>query len=229
MNSKQLYSEYNFHEIEDKFNLQFEDKELLVKAFVHPSYNFEPNGNYQRLEFLGDSILQLVVSDYYYRQFPDQKEGDMTKQRAIVVNESSLAFVIKKYALEKYLVLGKSILSDNVELSDSYVADVYESFLAAIYLDFGMEVVTDFVKKTLIPEIDYLLCFEHNQDFKTQLQEIVQKNGAVKIIYSAEKVGNDFVADVLLEGIKIGSGTGKNKKAAEQAAAKSAIENMVEV
>lgn len=229
MDYNQLYDEFKFYEIEERFNLKFEDKELLVKAFVHPSYNFDVNANYQRLEFLGDSILQLVVSDYYYKNFFDLKEGEMTKQRAIVVNESSLAYVIKKQNLEKYLILGKSILSDNLELSDSYVADVYESLLAAIYLSFSMEKVEKFIYDTLIPEFEYLLSFEHNQDFKTKLQEIVQKNGAVKIVYVAEKRNTEFEADVFLEGIKIGSGIGKNKKAAEQNAAKNAIANMVEV
>lgn len=228
MDYNRLYSEYNFQELEKKFDLIFDDKELLVKAFIHPSYNFDVNSNYQRLEFLGDSILQLVVSDYYYRKFPNQKEGEMTKQRAIVVNESSLAYVIKKHDIQKYLILGKSILSDNLELSDSYVADIYESLLAAIYLDFSMDEVTKFVDKTLIPEFEYLLSFEHNQDFKTKLQEIVQKNGAVKIEYQAEKHNAEFLAEVFLEGIKIGAGVGRNKKAAEQNAAKNAIENMVE-
>ncbi len=224
---QKYYFEKNFNEIEKKYNITFEDKDLLVKAFVHPSLFAEKNDNYQRLEFLGDSILQMVISDYMYRTRPNQKEGQMSKERAILVSEFSLAFLIKKEGLEKYLLLGKSILRDNVELSNSYVSDVYESFVAALYLDRGYAVAEEFIKNTLIKNYDLLMDQDVAKDYKTALQEELQVNGSINIKYNTYRNNKEFRSDVYLEDAKIGTGYGKTKKAAEQQAAKTALNSKV--
>ncbi len=221
---QKYYNEKNFQEIETKYGLDFDDKNLLVKAFVHPSLFPENNANYQRLEFLGDSILQMVVSDYMYRTRPEQREGQMSKERAILVSEFSLSFLIKREGLDKYLLLGKSILKDNVELSNSYVSDVYESFVAAIYLDKGYRAAEKFITDTLIVNIDELLDQDVAKDYKTTLQEELQVNGTINIRYETKRMENQFESRVYLENVEIGLGTGKTKKAAEQQAAKSALQ-----
>ncbi len=221
---QKYYNEKNFHEIEEKYGLDFDDKNLLVKAFVHPSLFPENNANYQRLEFLGDSILQMVVSDYMYRTRPEQREGQMSKERAILVSEFSLSFLIKREGLDKYLLLGKSILKDNVELSNSYVSDVYESFVAAVYLDKGYRAAEKFITDTLIVNIDELLDQDVAKDYKTTLQEELQVNGTINIRYETKRMESQFESRVYLENVEIGLGTGKTKKAAEQQAAKSALQ-----
>ncbi len=224
---QKYYNERNFNEIEKKYGIEFKDKDLLVKAFVHPSLFAENNSNYQRLEFLGDSVLQMVVSDYMYRTKPDQREGQMSKERAILVSEFSLSFLIKREGLDKYLLLGKSILKDNAELSNSYVSDVYESFVAAIYLEKGYAAAEKFIFKTLIANIPELLAQDVAKDYKTTLQEELQVNGTINIKYETKRVDEIFQSHVYLENVEIGTGTGKTKKAAEQQAAKSALQARV--
>ncbi len=221
------YSERNFKAIEEKYDLHFNDKDLLVCAFVHPSLYAENNENYQRLEFLGDSVLQMVISDYMYKTRPNQREGQMSKERAILVSEFSLAYLIKQEGLEKFLLLGKSILKDSGELSDSYVSDIYESFVAAIYLDHGYRAAEKFIFDTLVANIDKLMDQDVAKDYKTKLQEELQVNGTINIRYETKRVENVFEAHVFLENVEIGSGKGKTKKAAEQQAAKSALQHRV--
>lgn len=220
---KKLYESNGFKEIELKYGLRFEDKSLLVKAFIHSSFDFGINNNYQRLEFLGDAILQMVVSDHMYRFLPNDREGVMSKKRSSLVSETSLAYLIRKEGLEKYIIFGKSMINEGKIDSDSYVADVYESFVAAIYLDRGYRQAEEFIKRTLVQNMDEILENEDNQDYKTKFQEIVQVNGAVSIQYKSTKEAEEFEAEVTLEGITVGKGRGKTKKKAEQNAAKDAI------
>lgn len=220
---KKLYEANGFNEIERKYGLRFEDKALLVKAFIHSSYDFGINNNYQRLEFLGDAILQMIISDYMYRFLPNDREGVMSKKRSSLVSETSLAYLIRQEDLDKFIIFGKSMINEGNTDSDSYVADVYESFIAAIYLDRGYDQAEEFVKRTLIKQWDKILDSEDNQDYKTKFQEIVQVNGAVSIQYKSAKSDEGFEAEVTLEGITVGKGHGKTKKKAEQNAAKDAI------
>ena len=228
MDFEQIYIDKNFNEIEQKYNIEFEDKIVFVKSFIHPSFLPDINQNYQRLEFLGDAILQMVVSDYMYRHLNGKTEGEMSKERAILVSENSLALIIKEEGLHKYLQLGKSILKENSELSDSYIADIYESFIAAIYIDQGYDVAEKFVMKTLITRIQMLLSQDSAIDYKTTLQEELQKNGPIKISYDTVKCADGFEANIYLEDLFIGCGTGKSKKIAEQKAAKNALEVRVD-
>lgn len=223
----QLYKKYRFHEIEEKYNFNFDDKELLIKAFTHGSFNNDLIGNYQRLEFLGDAVLQMIVSDYMYRFYSKKSEGDMSKERGALVSEYSLAYIIRKEKLDKYILFGNSLKKNEVQNTTSYVSDIYESFVAAIYLDFGYNKAEEFVKTTLIERKDEILEQDHLKDYKTELQEELQVNGAIEIKYISLPKENIFTSEVYLEGIKIGDGVGKTKKQAEQQAAKDALENRV--
>lgn len=223
----EFYEQYKFSRIEKKYNINFEDKILLVKAFTHGSFNNLSLGNYQRLEFLGDAVLQMVVSDYMYRFNSYQNEGEMSKERGALVSEFSLAYIMRQEQLEKFILFGRSVKRSEIGNSDSYIADVYEAFVAAIYLDQGYNCAEKFIKETLISRIDEILSHDDLKDYKTELQEELQVNGAIDIKYECETLEESFKANVLLEGIKIGTGIGKTKKKAEQQAAKDALLNRI--
>ncbi|MFV0289114.1 MAG: ribonuclease III [Mycoplasmatales bacterium] len=229
-NILRVYEEYNFASLEKKIGINFEDKELLIKAFTHGSFNKYNFENYQRLEFLGDAILQMSVSDYMYRQQNKDSEGLMSKQRGALVSEFSLAFVVRKEELNKYIIFGKSLKKTEVNNTNSYIADIYEALVAAIYLDKGYLVADNFIKKTLIERKDQILEHDILQDYKTLLQERLQINGSINIKYLTDTSlkNGEFKSQVILEDAIIGTGIGKTKKLAEQQAAKNALNNMVE-
>lgn len=222
-----IYKKNKFAELEKKYNLQFDDPELLIRAFTHGSYNNELIGNYQRLEFLGDAVLQMVVSDYMYRFHSGQSEGDMSKERGALVSEYALATVMRREKLDQYLIYGKSLRKEEIGSTTSYVSDVYEALVAAIFLDRGYNDAERFVKTTLIENKNEILENELLKDYKTELQEALQVNGSIDIKYEATENKAGFLSSVFLEGNKIGTGIGKTKKQAEQQAAKDALQNRV--
>lgn len=223
----QLYSEKNFHEIERKYDIDFNDKKLLVRAFVHPSYYRDSKIDYQRLEFLGDAILELIVSDYIYNVDIDIKEGEMSKKRSKLVNEVSLLYVMNKEELTKYIIVGNSIKTFNRE-NASFVGDICEALIAAIYLDQGYEKAKEFVYRVILSREEKLLNAEGNVDYKTLIQEKLQQNGSIDIKYCSYKIQMNLFGSILkVNGTEIGRGTGHNKKAAEQQAAKDALKKYV--
>ena len=226
----------SYSEIEKKIGYTFNNKELLKTALTHKSYAYE-KGNVssscynERLEFLGDAILEHVVSIYLYNVTPLLKEGVMSKKRAEIVCEKSLSTIIKESNLSKYIMLGKCEISTGGNKKDAILADVFEAILGAIYLDGGFEKAELTCLKLLEETIIKVLNEEHSLDYKTRLQEILQKNGTVKIEYVLDKeMGKDhaktFFSSVYFEGEKIGEGSGKTKKASEQAAAAIAIKKI---
>ncbi len=222
MSYKQLYNQYNFKELEKRYNIFFEDKELIVRAFTHTSFICNVDKNYERLEFLGDSVLQMVVTDYLYRNL-HLREGEMSKYRSKLVNEISLTKIMEEEGLTKYIIVGDSVKGLTHEKA-SYVADMYESMVASIYLDQGYEVASNFIKKTLLSREKELITNEDNQDYKTNLQEILQKNGTIKIEYKTKQVDEGlFRSVVCVDDIQIGKGEGSSKKNAEQKAAREAM------
>ncbi len=227
-NIESVYKTHKFNEIEKKYGVSFEDKDLLVKAFTHGSFNKQQFENYQRLEFLGDSVLQVVVSDYMYRVQSNDSEGLMSKERGALVSEFSLAYVVRKEGLDKFILFGNSLKKEEINNTNSYTSDVYEAFVAALYLDRGYSAAEKFIKETLINRKEEILSQEYLQDYKTDLQEKLQINGNIDIKYEAFSKNDLFEAVVKLEGVEIGKGTGKTKKLAEQQAAKFALQNMVE-
>jgi ribonuclease-3 len=223
-------------DIEKKIGYVFKNKELLKTALTHKSYAYERTGEdvskyNERLEFLGDAILEHIVSIYLYNVEPKLKEGVMSKKRAEIVCEASLSRIIRERSLAKDIRLGKCEINTGGNKKDAILADMFEAILGAVYLDGGYDeanrVCLDMIKST----IDYVVSKEDTLDYKTRLQEILQRNGNVKIEYVLEKEqGKDhakmFFSAVYFNDNKIGEGSGKTKKLSEQNAAKQAIEKI---
>ncbi len=223
-------------DIEKKIGYVFKNKELLKTALTHKSYAYERTGEdvskyNERLEFLGDAILEHIVSIYLYNVEPKLKEGVMSKKRAEIVCEASLSRIIRERNLAKDIRLGKCEINTGGNKKDAILADMFEAILGAVYLDGGYDeanrVCLDMIKST----IDYVVSKEDTLDYKTRLQEILQRNGNVKIEYVLEKEqGKDhakmFFSAVYFNDNKIGEGSGKTKKLSEQNAAKQAIEKI---
>lgn len=211
----------------------FKNKNLLVQAFSHSSYANEkkiPEGSNERLEFLGDSVLSIVVSDHLYKNLKGIAEGELTKLRASLVCEKSLHIFAKKINLGDYLLLGKGEENTGGRERPSILADAFEAVIAAIYLDGGFEAASRHILRFIPEDIEHWKKPAFN-DFKTILQEIVQKNPEEKVEYIlVGEEGPDhnkrFVVEVCLNSNVIGRGNGRSKKEAEQMAAKEALELM---
>lgn len=211
----------------------FKDKNLIYQAFSHSSYANEkkkPGGSNERLEFLGDSVLSIVVSEYLYTHLTHIAEGELTKLRASLVCEKSLHVFARQISLGDFLMLGKGEENTGGRERPSILADAFEAVIAAIYLDGGLEAARRHILR-FIPEDIQRRKKPVFDDFKTILQEIVQKNPEEKVEYIlAGEEGPDhnkrFVVEVCLNSNVIGRGKGKSKKEAEQLAAKEALELM---
>lgn len=219
-------------EFEQIIGYTFKDKELIHHALSHSSYANErkrANGSNERLEFLGDSVLSIVVSDYLYKNL-NVPEGDLTKLRASLVCEKSLHVFAKRIQLGEFLLLGKGEENTGGRERPSILADAFEAVIAAIYLDGGMAPAAKHILR-FMPEDIKVSKKPVFDDFKTLLQEIVQKNPEEKVEYVLiGEEGPDhnkrFVVEVCLNSQVIGKGKGKSKKEAEQLAAKEALELM---
>lgn len=221
------------YELQKKINYEFQDVKLLKEALTHSSYSNEykkiKNRNNERLEFLGDSILGLIISNYLFRLKKELPEGELTKIRAAIVCERSLKDIAKSIHLGEYLYLGKGEESTGGRTRDSILADATEALIAAIYLDGGFRKATDFVLDHMGDIISQAIQGKIMRDYKTQLQELIQKDNKENIIYKlVDQLGPDhdktFKMNVFLGEKLIGTGIGKSKKEAEQEAAKDAME-----
>ena len=217
-------------EIEKSIGYTFKNKKLLEKALTHTSYAYENKvESNEKLEFLGDSILEFISSKYIYSKYPNLKEGEMTKVRATVVCEESLHKVAKLHGFSDFLKLGKSEQLSGGKNRPAILADSVEAVIAAIYLDGGLEPVDKFIVENLSNEIEMATKHVGIRDYKTVLQEKLQEHGEVKIEYQiiSEK-GPDhdkiFEAQVSCDGRILAKGTGKSKKEAHMSAAKKALE-----
>ena len=215
--------------LEQIIGYTFRNKKLLKQALTHSSYANEKKlgklGCNERLEFLGDAVLELVSSDVLYAKFPKIPEGELTKKRASLVCEPSLAYCARQFDLPKYLLLGRGEDMTGGRMRDSIVSDATEALLGAIYLDGGFEKAREFVLKFILNDMEHKQLF---YDSKTILQELVQEKGRQTVEYVLTKEtgpehNKQFSVDVLINGTPAGSGTGHTKKAAEQAAAYQAI------
>ena len=207
-----------------KLEIELSDYTLLDRALTHPSHVCESNEpNNQRLEFLGDAVVDLIMGEYLYENFPNKPEGELTKMRAALVCEAALANAARRVNLGEYLLLGKGERYGGGDKRASNLADAWEAVIAAIYLSLSLEAARPVVLKFLKPEMDLVFQGFYG-DYKTQLQEIVQKHPDSVIEYKivAEK-GPDhdkkFNAQVAINGVVRGEGIGKSKKEAEQNAA----------
>ena len=212
---------------EKQIGIRFRKLELLNLAFSHRSYANESDGNIdnnEKLEFLGDSVLGLVVSDYLYRSLTDKNEGDLARIKSFVVSEESLAEIARGTKVDNFILIGKGEEYSGGRSKKAILADCMEAIIGAYYLDSGFKASRSFILKYLIPEINKVLENRHKKDYKTLLQEYVQKRFKSYPRYLlVKKTGPDhdrtFWIDVEIEGNKYGPGKGKNKKEAEQNAA----------
>lgn len=220
----------NLEGIEKEIGYTFQNKELLKTALTHTSYAYEKHvDSNEKLEFLGDSILEFLSSMYIYSNYPKLKEGEMTKVRAQVVCEASLYKVAKSHNFSDFLRLGKSERVVQGQVKPAIMADSVEAVIAAMYIDGGLEPVNKFIIENLKEEIKQASKNVGQKDYKTVLQEILQKHGEVYIEYKIIKEkGPDhdkiFDAEVIYNGKILATGEGKSKKNAEMDAAKHAIE-----
>lgn len=220
-------------ELEEKLGYHFKDQDYLRTALTHSSYaneNKVPGGSNERLEFLGDSILGLVVADYLFKSFPHLPEGDLTKKRAALVCEKACCGFSRQLGVGKYLLLSRGEQNSGGRTRSSILADAFESITAAIYLDGGMEESRKFILRFVLP-----LLRETRpkifKDYKTSLQEIVQKNPEDTLEYvltgeSGPDHDKHFMVEVRLDHNVIGKGGGRSKKEAEQQAAREALSLM---
>jgi ribonuclease-3 len=217
--------------LENKIQYIFQNKALLVTAFTHSSYANEHERKIEdneRLEFLGDSVLNLVITSYLYNKYPSRLEGELTKIRASVVSEASLHKVAEILELGRYLRLGKGEEATGGRRRSSILADAVEALIGAVYLDSGLESASALVLDLLNSIIKQVMDGKLFRDYKTDLQEILQRDSMDAIEYRIiDEVGpshdKDFIVQVLHRNRVIGSGSGKNKKEAEQQAARNAL------
>ena len=217
-------------ELEGKIGYTFKDKTLFKQALTHSSYANEKKlgklGCNERLEFLGDAVLEIISSEYLFYNYPDMAEGEMTKLRASIVCEPTLALCTHEISLGSYLFLGKGEERTGGRNRDSIVSDAMESVIGAIYLDGGFASAKEFIHKFILKDIEHKKLF---YDSKTILQEIVQsdyKGKEIEYVLTGE-IGPDhdkkFVVSLVVGDKTLGEGTGRTKKAAEQEAAYRAI------
>ncbi len=220
----------NIEMFEKNIGYTFKDKTLLEKALTHTSYAYENKvESYERLEYLGDSILEFISSKYLFENYQKLSEGEMTKVRAYAVCEDSLYKIALKHNFSDFLYLGKSEKATNTN-KKAILADSVEAVIAAMYLDSqDINVVQEFILENIKEQVEYASKNVGVKDYKTVLQEKLQIHGEVLIKYNIiNETGPDhdktFTAEVECDGKKLASGTGRSKKAAEMEAARKAIE-----
>lgn len=221
-------------ELQEKIGYRFQDVSLLKQALTHSSFANEQKinklKNYERLEFLGDAVLELVSSEFLYNENPDMPEGQLTKLRASMVCEPALAYCAKDLNIGSYLLLGRGEEATGGRKRDSITSDVMEAIIGAIYLDSGLENAKKHIYRFILSDLEHKILF---LDSKTILQEEIQKQKDAKLRY--ELVGEtgpehdkQFHVEAYLNDVLIGTGVGRTKKAAEQQAAYEALVKMKE-
>ena len=219
-------------EIENNIGYTFKEKSLLSNALTHSSYANEKRiASNERLEFLGDSVLGVVISEYIYKRLNGINEGDLSKLRASIVCETSLFKAAKRIGLDEALRLGNGEEQTGGRKRPSIVSDAFEAIIAAIYLDDGLETARKWVLSHTEIDIEEAISGKRNNDYKTTLQEKIQKSHIGEVSYELiRESGLDhnktFVMGVYVNNEKLGEGEGQSKKEAQQQAAKYALENM---
>lgn len=227
----------NTNELLESLNIKYKDIKLYIQALTHPSYENEhklDGGNYQRLEFVGDAVLEYIITNYIYENYKDFNEGQMSLLRSNLVRMETLYELAKKINLEAYILLGKGEEKGGGRKSASLVSDVFEAFLAAIYLDNGYKIAEKFLMKLFreyIKEVGIDSILNKLKDPKTTLQEYVQADSNRTVTYKlVSQVGPankpEFVIEVYNDKLLLGIGKGTSKLLAEQNAARNALEKM---
>ncbi|OGI72632.1 ribonuclease III [Candidatus Nomurabacteria bacterium RIFCSPHIGHO2_02_FULL_38_15] len=223
----------NFSIFEKQIGVNFKDKNLLTQAFTHRSYVNEnaklPHGHNERLEFLGDAVLELIVTDYLYDNYQSQNEGELTAYRSALVNAVIISDVAVEIGMNDFLLLSKGESKDIGKARTYILANTYEAFLGALYLDQGYDIARDFVLKTLVPKIVKIIKKKLYRDGKSLIQEKAQEVVGITPSYKVvSAIGPDhdkqFVIALYLGNELVAEGKGKSKQEAEQSAAREALE-----
>jgi len=221
-----------FSGLEEALGISFKDKEILAQAFCHRSYlNENPDfkrGNNERMEFLGDAVLELVVSDDLFRNYPENKEGILTSLRAALVNSKMLCKIAKELNFGKFLLLSKGEKKEKGKAREEILANTTEAFIGALYIDQGYDACDDFIKKNIMPKLEAILENEDFIDDKSRFQEIAQEKEKITPRYEVlEEWGPDhnkiFEVGVFLGDELIARGRGKAKQEAEEEAAREGL------
>ncbi len=224
----------DFTPFEKKLNLKFKNKDLLIQAFCHRSYLNENPDFYlehnERLEFLGDAVLELVVTEELYKKYPKKAEGELTNWRAALVNAKQLAEVAKELGFNDFLLLSRGETKETGKARQYIMANTFESLIGALYLDRGYKICQDFIKKYLIIKLPEIIEKELFRDSKSRFQEEAQERAGVTPTYEVIKEwgpdhAKNFQIGVYLEKELIGEGSGPSTQDAQQAAAESALKN----
>lgn len=222
--------------LKTELSISFHNDLLLKQAFTHSSYVNEHRKGHltdnERLEFLGDAVLELAVSDYLYKRHQKMNEGDLTKLRANIVCEESLYHFAEVLQFNQYILLGKGEERTGGRNRQALLADVFEAFLGALYLDQGMPVCQQFLEKKVFPHITDD-AFSHVMDYKTKLQELIQQEKGHVLQYQIVKEAGpshakEFHAEVIVNGNQRAGGIGRSKKEAEQVAAKNMLDQLTQ-
>ncbi len=216
---------HNLEELEKKIGYIFQDKKLLRQALTHSSFANEQKinkvGNYERLEFLGDAVLELVSSDFLFHENPQMPEGQLTRLRSSMVCEPALAYCARDLELEKYILLGKGEETTGGRNRDSIISDVMEAVIGALYLDGGFQAAHRFIHRFVLSDLENKILF---YDSKSTLQEMIQTTPGMQLSYvligeEGPEHDKQFLVEARLDGKTAGRGKGRTKKAAEQQAA----------
>ncbi len=223
----------DFNTFQEKLNIQFNDADLLRQAFTHRSYlnehRGEVKGHNERLEFLGDAVLELIATHFLYEKFPAQTEGDLTAYRAALVNAVTCAEVAQELGMNDYLLLSRGEAKDTGRARGILMANAFEALVGAIYMDQGYDAAKEFITRFLFPKIDNIIQKKLWLDAKSSLQEKIQDVEGVTPNYAVLKEwGPDhdkhFVVGVHVRDKLLAQGEGKSKQDAEQAAARAALD-----
>lgn len=223
----------DFKTFEARVGIQFNDLDLLRQAFTHRSYlnehRFEGAGHNERLEFLGDAVLELIATHFLYEKYPDRAEGELTAYRAALVNAVTCAEVAQELGINDYLLLSRGEAKDTGRARGVLLANAFEALVGAIYIDLGYDAAKQFIDKHLFPKIDEIVRKKLWQDAKSALQEKVQEAEGITPHYTVLKeTGPDhdkqFVVGVYMRDVQLAEGVGKSKQEAEQAAARAALD-----
>ncbi len=223
----------DFSTFEQAIGVAFADKGILTQAFIHRSYiNENPKSGLEhneRLEFLGDAVIELVVTDYLYTHYPDHHEGDLTAYRSALVNAVIMAEVASELNMNDYLLLSKGEQKDTGRARQTILANTYEAFVGALYLDQNYAPCAAFISKTLLPKLEGIIATKSWKDAKSQIQEEAQERVGVTPSYKViSEVGPDhdkfFTIGVFFGEKKIAEGKGRSKQEGEQKAAQAALE-----
>ena len=222
----------SIQDFEKKIGVEFKNKDLLLLALTHRSYvneHKDTDSHNERLEFLGDAVLELITSDYLFSTYPERTEGDLTSFRAALVRTESLADTAQEIGVGENIRLSKGEEDTGGRAKNYLLANAFEAIIGAIYLDSGYEIARDFVHTHLLKKIAHIVANRLDIDSKTKIQEVTQSKYKVTPVYEViEEEGPDhdkrFTVVVKINGKEIGKGFGTSKQKAEEDAAKSGIE-----